>query len=66
MATLTDRIPEDKHLRLKKLAECQCRLISVNKLIALPAPIDQLEELAIDLLDFTNSNDLAEWLRRYG
>jgi hypothetical protein len=29
-------------------------------------PIDQLEQLAIDLLDFTNSNDLVEWLQRYG
>jgi Domain of unknown function (DUF4351) len=29
-------------------------------------PIDRLEQLAIDLLDFTNSNDLAEWLQRYG
>jgi hypothetical protein len=29
-------------------------------------PIDQLEQLAIDLLDFTTSNDLAEWLQRYG
>jgi hypothetical protein len=28
--------------------------------------IDQLEQLAIDLLDFTNSDDLAEWLQRYG
>jgi hypothetical protein len=24
MAILIDQIPEDKHLRLKKLAECQC------------------------------------------
>jgi Domain of unknown function (DUF4351) len=29
-------------------------------------PIDQLEQLAIDLLDFTNSSDLAAWLQRYG
>jgi hypothetical protein len=29
-------------------------------------PIDQLEQLALDLLDFTNGNDLAEWLRSYG
>ncbi len=29
-------------------------------------PIDQLEQLAIDLLDFTDGNDLAESLRRYG
>jgi hypothetical protein len=29
-------------------------------------PIDQLEQLALDLLDFTTSNDLAEWLQRYG
>ncbi len=29
-------------------------------------PIDQLEQLAIDLLDFTNGNDLAKWLRSYG
>jgi Domain of unknown function (DUF4351) len=27
--------------------------------------IDQLEQLALDLLDFTNSNNLAEWLQRY-
>jgi hypothetical protein len=29
-------------------------------------PIDQLEQLALDLLDFTTSNDLAEWLQRCG
>jgi hypothetical protein len=29
-------------------------------------PIDRLEQLATDLLDFTGSNDLAEWLQRYG
>jgi hypothetical protein len=29
-------------------------------------PIDRLEKLATDLLDFTGSNDLAEWLQRYG
>jgi hypothetical protein len=29
-------------------------------------PIDQLEQLALDLLDFTNGNDLVEWLQRYG
>ncbi len=29
-------------------------------------PIEQLEQLALDLLDFTNSNDLIEWLQRYG
>jgi Domain of unknown function (DUF4351) len=29
-------------------------------------PIDQLEQLALDLLDFTTSNDLVEWLQRYG
>jgi hypothetical protein len=29
-------------------------------------PINQLEQLALDLLDFTTSNDLVEWLRRYG
>jgi hypothetical protein len=28
-------------------------------------PIDQLEQLALDLLDFKNSNDLVEWLQRY-
>jgi len=31
MATLTIRLPDDKHLRLKKLAESQG--LSVNKLI---------------------------------
>lgn len=31
MATLTIRLPDDKHLRLKQLA--QCRGISVNKLM---------------------------------
>jgi Domain of unknown function (DUF4351) len=29
-------------------------------------PIDRLEQLAMDLLDFTNSSDLAAWLQRYG
>jgi hypothetical protein len=29
-------------------------------------PIDQLEQLALDLLDFTNGNDLAEWFQRCG
>jgi hypothetical protein len=27
-------------------------------------PIDRLEQLAIDLLDFTTSDDLAEWFQR--
>jgi predicted transcriptional regulator len=31
MATLTIRLPDEKHLRLKKLAEC--RGISINKLM---------------------------------
>jgi hypothetical protein len=29
-------------------------------------PIARLEQLAMDLLDFADSNDLAEWLQRYG
>jgi Domain of unknown function (DUF4351) len=28
-------------------------------------PIDRLEQLAIDLLDFTTSDDLAEWFQRW-
>ena len=46
MATLTVRIPDDKHLRLKQLAEA--RGISMNKLI---------EELStIALAEFDNYN----------
>jgi predicted transcriptional regulator len=46
MATLTVRIPDDKHLRLKQLAEA--RGISINKLI---------EELStIALAEFDNHN----------
>ncbi len=42
MATLTIRLPDDKHLRLKKLAESQG--LSINKLIE--------ELLAITLVEF--------------
>ncbi|GBO53183.1 hypothetical protein APA_1090 [Pseudanabaena sp. lw0831] len=42
MATLTIRLPDDKHLRLKKLAESQG--LSINKLIE--------ELLAIALVEF--------------
>jgi predicted transcriptional regulator len=46
MATLTVRIPDDKHLRLKQLAEA--RGISINKL---------MEELStIALAEFDNYN----------
>jgi hypothetical protein len=29
-------------------------------------PIDRLEKLGEDLLDFTGSKDLADWLQQYG
>jgi predicted transcriptional regulator len=41
MATLTVRIPDDKHLRLKELAESQG--VSVNKLIEELSPIALVE-----------------------
>jgi hypothetical protein len=28
-------------------------------------PIEQLEQLGVDLMDFTGSNDLADWLQRF-
>jgi Domain of unknown function (DUF4351) len=37
----------------------------VNKLIALPEPIGQLEQLGEDLMDFTGSKDLVDWLQRF-
>jgi Domain of unknown function (DUF4351) len=37
----------------------------VNKLIALPEPIGQLEQLGEDLMDFTGSKDLTDWLQRF-
>jgi hypothetical protein len=29
-------------------------------------PVDRLEKLGEDLLDFTGSKDLADWLQQYG
>jgi hypothetical protein len=43
MATLIDRIPDDKHLRLKELAESQG--VSVNKPIAKGTTCEAIEEL---------------------
>jgi HicB family len=70
MATLTVRIPDDKHLQLKELAESQG--VSVNKLIAKGAS-EAIEELStIALVEFdTHSRfklmaargDAAEGLR---
>jgi hypothetical protein len=35
---------------------------TLAKVVSLP--IDQLEQLAEDLLNFSDSNDLADWLQR--
>jgi hypothetical protein len=35
----------------------------VNKLIALPESIGLLEQLGEDLMDFTGSKDLMDWLQ---
>jgi predicted HicB family RNase H-like nuclease len=54
MATLTIRLPDDKHARLKDLA--LSRGISINKLI---------EELStIALTEFDAYQDLKQWQRR--
>lgn len=62
MATLTVRIPDDKHLRLKELAESQG--VSVNKLI------EELSTVALVEFDtqtrfrlMAGRGDVAEGLR---
>jgi hypothetical protein len=62
MATLTVRIPDDKHLRLKELAESQG--VSVNKLI------EELSTVALVEFDthtrfklMATRGDVAEGLR---
>jgi Domain of unknown function (DUF4351) len=50
------------HLLNRRIGEIPERILA--KIEALP--IDRLEKLGEDLLDFTDSKDLADWLQQYG
>jgi Domain of unknown function (DUF4351) len=50
-----------------KLLNRKTGKVSEEALVKIEAlPIEQLEKLGEDLLDFTGSKDLADWLQSYG